>query len=173
MLKPAIGMQRVRCGGAPRRTSVQANSWFGSPRRSAGHGHGHGHGARERERERAVVHLSWLLPRMGQDQDRRERGAASNGKEPLRLRIGCGHRLVPDQPASVHPRPACPFERDDAGPLAYYGTSGNYRRLSWYADEVASIWNLAYAPSLEAPGRCYHPFATTDTPTAVGFAICY
>ena len=33
--------------------------------------------------------------------------------------------------------------------------------------------NLAYAPSLEAPGRCYHPFATTDTPTAVGFAICY
>ena len=56
---------------------------------------------------------------------------------------------------------------------AYYGTSGNYRRLSWYADEVASIWNLAYAPSLEAPGRCYHPFATTDTPTAVGFAICY
>jgi RNA-directed DNA polymerase len=26
------------------------------------------------------------------------------------------------------------------GHYAYYGTSGNYRRLSWYADEVASIW---------------------------------
>ena len=25
-----------------------------------------------------------------------ERGAASNGKEPLRPRIGCDHRLVPD-----------------------------------------------------------------------------
>ena len=36
-----------------------------------------------------------------------------------------------------------------------------------------STGNLAYAPSLEAPGRCYHPIATTDTPTAVGFAICY
>ena len=26
------------------------------------------------------------------------------------------------------------------GHYAYYGVSGNYRRLSWYADEVASIW---------------------------------
>jgi RNA-directed DNA polymerase len=26
------------------------------------------------------------------------------------------------------------------GHYAYYGISGNYRRLSWYADEVASIW---------------------------------
>ena len=25
-------------------------------------------------------------------------------------------------------------------PTTYYGISGNYRRLSWYADEVASIW---------------------------------
>jgi len=26
------------------------------------------------------------------------------------------------------------------GHYAYYGVSGNYRRLSWYANEVASIW---------------------------------
>jgi hypothetical protein len=26
------------------------------------------------------------------------------------------------------------------GHYAYYGVSGNYRRLSWYADKVASIW---------------------------------
>ena len=26
------------------------------------------------------------------------------------------------------------------GHYAYYGISGNYRRLSWYADEVARIW---------------------------------
>lgn len=26
------------------------------------------------------------------------------------------------------------------GHYAYYGVSGNYRRLSWYADEVANIW---------------------------------
>jgi hypothetical protein len=26
------------------------------------------------------------------------------------------------------------------GHYAYHGVSGSYRRLSWYADEVASIW---------------------------------
>src|ERR1700738_2184327 len=54
---------------------------------------------------------------MGQVAGRLEFGAASNGKEPLRPSAGGGYGLVSGQPASVHPRPARPFDRDDAGPL--------------------------------------------------------
>src|SRR6516162_3240082 len=87
-----------------------------------------------------LVHLSRLLPRLGQDQEGWQSGAASDGEEPLRPRPGGGHRLVPDQPASADQGSARPSERDDARSYAYYGVSGNYRRLSWYANEVASIW---------------------------------
>jgi len=60
---------------------------------------------------------SRLLPRMGQDQEGWQSGAASDGEEPLRPRPGGGHRLVPDQPASADQGPARPSERDDARPL--------------------------------------------------------
>ena len=43
--------------------------------------------------------------------------ATSNGKEPLRPRAGGDYGLVSGEPASVHPRPARPSDRDDAGPL--------------------------------------------------------
>src|SRR4029077_16708285 len=66
---------------------------------------------------RDLVHLSRLLPRMGQDQEGWQSGAASDGEEPLRPRPGGGHRLVPDQPASADQGPARPSERDDARPL--------------------------------------------------------
>ncbi len=64
-----------------------------------------------------LVHFSRLLPRMGQDQEGWQSGAASDGEEPLRPRPGGGHRLVPDQPASADQGSARPFERDDARPL--------------------------------------------------------
>jgi hypothetical protein len=48
--------------------------------------------------------------------------------------------VVSEEPAHVGPRTARPSERDDAGHYAYYGMSGNYRRLSWYAMAVARIW---------------------------------
>ena len=54
---------------------------------------------------------------MGQITSRQECGATSNGKEPLRPRAGGGDGLVSAQPASAYPRPASPFDRDDAGPL--------------------------------------------------------
>src|SRR5215468_11799906 len=64
-----------------------------------------------------LVHLSRLLPRLGQDQEGWQSGAASDGEEPLRPRPGGGHRLVPDQPASANQGSARPSERDDARPL--------------------------------------------------------
>ena len=64
-----------------------------------------------------LVHLSRLLPRLGQDQEGWQSGAASDGEEPLRPRPGGGHRLVPDQPASADQGSARPSERDDARPL--------------------------------------------------------
>src|SRR3974390_3615202 len=54
---------------------------------------------------------------MGQITSRQECGATSNGKEPVRPRTGGDYGLVSDEPASVHSRPARPFDRDDAGPL--------------------------------------------------------
>jgi hypothetical protein len=39
------------------------------------------------------------------------------GKEPVRPRTGGDYGLVSDEPASVHSRPARPFDSDDAGPL--------------------------------------------------------
>ena len=63
------------------------------------------------------VHLSRLLPRMGQVAERQGRGAASNGEEPLRPRAGGGQRVVPGKPAQADPQAARPFGCDDAGPL--------------------------------------------------------
>src|ERR1039458_6776390 len=61
---------------------------------------------------------------MGQVAGRQECGAASNGKEPLRPSAGGGYDLVPGQPTSVHPRPALPSDRDDAGPLCLLRHNG-------------------------------------------------
>src|ERR1700738_2711894 len=63
---------------------------------------------------------------MGQVAGRLEFGAASNGKEPLRPSAGGGYGLVSGQPASVHPRPARPFDRDDAGPLCLLRHIGQF-----------------------------------------------
>src|SRR6202163_4347846 len=54
---------------------------------------------------------------MGQIAGRQQGGATSDGKEPLRPSAGGGDGLVSVQPASAHPRPARPSDRDDAGPL--------------------------------------------------------
>src|SRR5450759_1013257 len=61
---------------------------------------------------------------MGKVAGRQECGAASNGKEPLRPSAGGGYDLVPGQPTSVHPRPALPSDRDDAGPLCLLRHNG-------------------------------------------------
>src|ERR1700680_3194666 len=66
---------------------------------------------------RSLVHLSRLLPRMGKVAKGQEPGAASNGEETLRPRAGGGYGLVPEEPTHVHPRPALPSDREDAGPL--------------------------------------------------------
>ena len=76
----------------------------------------------------------------GKSQDRQERGAASNGKEPLRPRAGGGHRLVSDQPAPVHPRPARPSVRDDAGPLCLLRHIGQRSTTELVRHQVARIW---------------------------------
>src|SRR6516164_4927181 len=64
-----------------------------------------------------IVHLPWLLPRVGKVAEGQERGAASNGKTALRPCAGSGDRMVPEEPASADPRAAHPTGRADAGPL--------------------------------------------------------
>ena len=81
-----------------------------------------------------------FCPRLGQVAERQERGEAGNGKEPLRPRAGGGYRLVSDNRHQSIPEQHAQLVAKMRGHYAYYGISGNFRRLSWYAHKVARIW---------------------------------
>src|SRR5580704_16290790 len=52
------------------------------------------------------------------------------------------HQSIPDQHAHLTAMMR--------GHYAYYGITGNYRRLSWYARQVATIWQKAENVILDA-----------------------
>jgi hypothetical protein len=62
------------------------------------------------------------------------------GEEPLRPRAGRGVGMVPGQPARTDPEQHAQLVAKMRGHYAYYGITGNTRRLSWYATKVARIW---------------------------------
>src|SRR5665647_2122804 len=63
------------------------------------------------------VRLPRLHPYLGQVEEGRERGEASDGQRPVRAGAGGGKRVVPTQSASILARSACPSVPDDARPL--------------------------------------------------------
>src|SRR6516165_5957967 len=77
-----------------------------------------------------IVHLHWLLPRVGKVAEGQERGAASNGKAALRPCAGSGDRMVPEEPASADPRAAHPTGRKDAGPLCLLRHLGQFSSIT-------------------------------------------
>src|SRR5271157_883911 len=77
---------------------------------------------------------------MGEVQAGEERSAATHSEEPVCSRAGIRERLVQVQLASAIGEQHLHLSRVLRGHFAYYGISGNSRRLRWYAHQVERIW---------------------------------
>ena len=89
----------------------------------------------------SFIFLGFFRPCMGQVTEGQERGVASNGEEPLRPSAGDGHLtgagetgIGPSATSTTH------LSAKMRGHYAYFGITGNFRRLRWYAHQVARIW---------------------------------